>query len=357
MGNGCALFSEAENLLSDIGKYSLFSSSEWFDLVARNGLNFGDSHDAFVMQNTEFGCTAFIPVIKRKHHWLSTLTCPYTCRFPLIIKPHHAFDVGKEFGRQILSHMQGTLRMDCLDPQDPALPEFSRGMETSGLKVIAFEHFGNHWENISNISWNSYLASRPGILRSTIRRKKTKLNTMKGKISILRGHLPPEQLEKLIRDYLCVYSTSWKKQEPFPNFNPCMIQMLSSSGSLRAGIITIPSQEGDKPIAAQIWAVQGGVATILKLAHDGAYETLSAGTVLTAAIIEQVMNDDHPRRLDFGRGDDPYKKQWTTQRTGMVGIIAVRPYTPAGLFFLTRHFIGKALRIISKSCRRKGSKP
>jgi CelD/BcsL family acetyltransferase involved in cellulose biosynthesis len=115
------------------------------------------------------------------------------------------------------------------------------------------------------------------------------------------------------------------------------MQRLAEAGWLRLALCHL---EG-RPIAAQLWAVAGNEATVLKLAHDQAFDRWSPGTVLTAFAIRRIMEEGGIATLDFGRGDDPYKAQWTSVRTQHVGIlwtsITRRPATVA------RHALGRLL--------------
>jgi CelD/BcsL family acetyltransferase involved in cellulose biosynthesis len=84
------------------------------------------------------------------------------------------------------------------------------------------------------------------------------------------------------------------------------------------------------PVAAQYWLLSGGVAALLKLAHDQAALADSPGTVLTALMIRQLIEADQPTSLDFGRGDDPYKQLWASERRQRIGVTLSDPWHPAG---------------------------
>jgi len=45
--------------------------------------------------------------------------------------------------------------------------------------------------------------------------------------------------------------------------------------------------------------------------------------------------------IDFGRGDDPYKQLWTSQRRQRIGMVLAAPWHPAGIAALLRHAAGR----------------
>ena len=95
-------------------------------------------------------------------------------------------------------------------------------------------------------------------------------------------------------------------------------------------------------MAAQYWILSGGQATLLKLAHDAAARAASPGTALTAMMVRHLIGEDHARSLDFGRGDDPYKQLWVSQRGQRIGLMLTDPWHPAGMVELARQATARA---------------
>ena len=95
-------------------------------------------------------------------------------------------------------------------------------------------------------------------------------------------------------------------------------------------------------MAVQFWIVEAGQATVLKLAHDEAAKADSPGTVLTALMLQHLLDQEHVGQIDFGRGDDAYKRLWASQRRQRIGVVLANPRHPRGLAFLGRHALGRA---------------
>jgi CelD/BcsL family acetyltransferase involved in cellulose biosynthesis len=104
----------------------------------------------------------------------------------------------------------------------------------------------------------------------------------------------------------------------------------------------------DQPVAAQFWVVDSGRATVLKLAHDEAAKARSPGTVLTALMLRYLLDHEHVDWIDFGRGDDPYKRLWATERRQRIGVVLVNPRHPRGLAFLGRHALGQVRQALTR---------
>lgn len=226
-------------------------------------------------------------------------------------------------------------------PLDPSSREFriiAEGLSFTCYVPFSFFCFGNWFMPVTS-NWQEYLAQREGVLRATIRRKGKEFLARGGYYEIIDGD---DRLEYALQAYLTVYKASWKVPEPFENFIPGFVKMLASKGWLRLGVATLD----EKPIAVQLWIVANGKASIFKLAYDEDYKKYSAGTLLSAVLMQHVIDKDNVFSVDYLIGDDPYKSSWMTFRRERWGIVAYNRNTIFGVFCLCRELIGRLLKYL-----------
>jgi hypothetical protein len=233
------------------------------------------------------------------------------------------------------------LQLAPLDRDTPLFALLQESLRAAGWWVQPYFAFGNWHLPCEGLRWADYLAQRPGELRSTLKRKQKKLAaTPAARLEIVTGADDPGAA---IDAFTAAYAQSWKCPEPYPEFMPGLIRLAARRGWLRLGIAWL----NDRPIAAQLWLVANGVASIYKLAYDEAHADLSPGTLLTARLIEHVLEVDRVREIDYLTGDDAYKRDWMTHRRERWGIAAFNPRTIAGALRgtvdISRHAIRRIL--------------
>lgn len=333
------LTTDARRLFETGGRRDFALGAGWFRNLIANGLPPGTEPCLAVLSRGS-ATLAIAPMQRHKTGALGSLTNWYTCLYtPLFADgapmAQTAQLLGRELGR--LCGTRPTVRIEALPVEWPAIDAFVAGIAEAGLLVRRFAMFGNWHEAIAARSWPEYLADRPGSLRELIRRK-SRQAARGGRIEFesirSSGSLP-----RGIAAYETVYSRSWKPTEPYPRFNPGLMQEAAAVGALRLGIGWL----GDVPAAAQFWIVANGVATVLKLAHDETHRARSPGTLLTARMVEELIGEG-VEAIDFGRGDDPYKRLWARERRQRIGLLLVNPKRVRGIVALARHDAGRALR-------------
>ena len=154
----------------------------------------------------------------------------------------------------------------------------------------------NHVLPVNGRSYADYLAARPGPVRTTLKRKASKIA-----VTIETAFNPDTWAA-----YEAIYAESWKPGEGSPAFLRAFAEAEGTAGRLRLGLACADGA----PVAAQLWTVEHGTAYIHKLAHTQAAKPLSPGTTLSAALFEQVIDRDRVQLVDFGTGNDGYKRDW-----------------------------------------------
>ncbi|WCT78172.1 GNAT family N-acetyltransferase [Novosphingobium humi] len=198
----------------------------------------------------------------------------------------------------------------------------------AGLLEAAFARAGwiverapcdtNHFLRLNGRSYADYLAARPGALRTTLKRKAKKVSIT------LYDYFSDAAWD----DYETVYAQSWKPEEGSPALLRRFAQEEGAAGRLRMGVAHGEIEGVNQPVAAQMWTVENGTAYIHKLAYVEAAKPISPGTSLSAALFERVIESDHVHTVDFGTGDDPYKRDWMEESRPRYRITAYHPLRP-----------------------------
>lgn len=172
----------------------------------------------------------------------------------------------------------------------------------------------NHILPVGGRSYAEYLAGRAGPLRTTLKRKADRVAVT------IETAFNPESWAS----YEAIYAKSWKSEEGHPAFLRQFAEQEGAAGRLRLAI----ARADGHPVAAQFWTVEAGTAFIHKLAHSEAANALSPGTTLTAALLKRVIDHDKVELVDFGTGNDAYKRDWMEQVRPRYRIEAFRAKWP-----------------------------
>ena len=93
-------------------------------------------------------------------------------------------------------------------------------------------------------------------------------------------------------------------------FLRALAEQEGAAGTLRLGI----ARKDGRPVAAQLWLVENGEATIHKLAYARGCEGAFARHDARQAMFRRALDVDRVAAIDYGTGDDPYKRDWMAER-------------------------------------------
>lgn len=201
------------------------------------------------------------------------------------------------------------------------------GFRTAGWSLWREACDTNHVLPVNGRSFDAYLAGRPGHLRTTLKRKAARINCF-----ILECFD-----EEAWNAWEAIYRDSWKPSEGSPAFLRAFAEAEARAGRMRLGMAFADGM----PIAGQLWTVEAGTAFIHKLAHRETARDLSPGTVLSAALFRQVIDRDRVALIDFGTGDDAYKRDWMESQRPRYRLTMLRPGAPANWPLLARRTLAR----------------
>ncbi|QFT78034.1 GNAT family N-acetyltransferase [Erythrobacter sp. THAF29] len=328
-----ARYHDSVNVLQDLSLQdgavatpSPFDRAEWYALLADAGLTpliaiASDNESTAALALTEENGR-----IKPLRNWYS-----FTWR-QLAPEGEAGDRLLLEIARQLKSRGH-RVTMEPVPTEDGSADRLSRAFKAAGWRVETTPCDLNHILNVNGRSFAEYWASRPGPLRTTLKRKGKKVDVA----------IHTEFDEVAWSHYERVYAESWKPAEDHPHMLRAFARAEGAAGRLRLGLAFYDGEA----VAAQFWTVENKTAFIHKLAHLESYKQLSAGTTLSAALFEHVIDRDHVDLVDFGTGDQRYKADWMEDTRLRYRIDCIDPGSPKGWIDLARRWVSRIRRTAS----------
>lgn len=225
-----------------------------------------------------------------------------------------------------------------LPDEDRSASRLENAFRSNGWLVRRSACDTNHVLPVDGRSYEQYLAARPGKLRTTLKRKSGKVETR------VLDRFDAE----IWRAYEAIYAESWKPEEGSPAFLRAFAESEGEAGRMRLGVALADGE----PVAAQMWTVEHGTAWIHKLAHREAAKPLSPGSVLSAALFRHVIDVDRVDLVDFGTGDDPYKRDWMEIVRPRYRLDMFRPGAPRNWPILGRDMLRSGAQYLAATAKR-----
>lgn len=222
----------------------------------------------------------------------------------------------------LIDYLLRTKEWDVIDLQ--SLPEekfefesMQTAAEKAGLVYQEYPCFGNWY--LDGIEYDSgrYLETLSSNICNNAKRYRKALERKGTLTRVLVTDGSKEKIDRFLDDYYSVYWESWKKTEADRTFHRDIATFACQKGWLRLGFLYFNGE----PIAAQYWLVHGGVAHNLKLLFKEKFRKYVPGIILTIEVIRHLIDCDKVSALDFGIGDDPFKKDWMPKRRERKGVL------------------------------------
>lgn len=324
MGFEVELFDSLDAVAADAGgavdrSASLFDRLDWFRLVAAHCPPPG----RLLAARARSGERAAWLFLAEKDGRAEAWRCWYSLRFGLAGDSEGAEPIAKALRKRL-----SRLEIAPLGDAEPLASAFRR----SGWMTLISPATTSWRIDTAGQDFETYWAARPGKLRNTAQRKAKAAGL---DIAIHRAFDPAAWAA-----YEDVYAASWKPEEGSPAFLRAMAEQEGEAGRLRLGIAR---REG-RPLAAQLWTVEDGTAWIHKLAYREDSKSLSPGTVLSMAMFRSALDEDRVSRIDYGTGDDGYKRDWMGERATLWRLEAYNLASPRGLLGAARAGLSALVR-------------
>jgi len=260
-------------LLGEDGQEAPFDRLAWFAAL-----------DAFcdlppLLATARNGTGAAVLPLKRGKGGLEGLSNWYSFRLKPIVTPGADAEALLAALARGLARRTRRIVLDKVPDEDGSASLLARAFRKAGWVVLRTPCDANHVLAVNGRSHAEYLSGRPGKLRTTIKRKAGKVETF-----ILRD-FDAEAWDT----YEAIYRQSWKPEEGSPEFLRAFAMAEAAAGRMRFGMAFV---EGE------------------------------------AALFEQVIDRDGVTMVDFGTGDDGYKRDWMEQVRQRYRLDMFRPLYP-----------------------------
>lgn len=283
-----------------------FGQLPWFVLLEQAG-------NRPVVIVARSGTNAFALPLVRSATGLRVLTNWYAFTWQPLQTPDAHGAMLTDLARDLAYHTS-CLVLDKLPDENGAAALLEQTFRKARWFVQREVVDANHYLRVAGRTFDAYLATRPGALRTTLNRKAKKVELRLARTFDAADWAAYEE----------IYRNSWKPEEGDPALLRRFAEHESQAGHYLFGMALADGV----PVAAQFWTVEGGVAYIHKLAHLESAQPLSPGTTLTAALLAEVIDHDRVREVDFGTGNDGYKADWMDAVRPRYRLICLRPADP-----------------------------
>jgi CelD/BcsL family acetyltransferase involved in cellulose biosynthesis len=229
----------------------------------------------------------------------------------------HAADLPRVFDRlvRLLGQMFGArflldLNEMRLGPDEiKALGELStRG----GLFSYRLEHKAGSRYLVLKESFEENFRSLSKHTQKEFRRKINRISRL-GQLGLLKVS-GREQVERHLDRFFALYARTWKGAERHPGFYYRLCPLFESRGMLHFHALTL----NGRPIAYLISILSGDTLYGIKTTYDPSFSAYSPGVLLFYKVIEDIFTMPGVREFDIGRGDEQFKREWTSTIHGHV---------------------------------------
>jgi len=331
------------------GFYTPWFCWEWFDLCLRHG-EAGTLHALIVRRDGELSAIAPFAVRSERYKGIipaRVISFIGGSRSPLkgIVFGRADDALQREVTSLVLEYLCKDFRAwDVLELEPIADPDDGGKipvlLERKGLSFRTYVSCANRYCAVNSASFDGFFEGLPQSTRKDIsycRRRLEKNGSLAFRI-ITSG----DSLDQCLDVYDTVRANSWKAAERDQDFNREFMHVAAAKGWLRLGVLSFD----ETPIAVQKWIVADSRAYIYDVLYDEGYKKHSPGKILTSMMFQHAIDKDGVTYVDYLRGDEPYKQEWTPMLRNRIGIDG---YNKSVLGYATCILMNKVVPLLKKN--------
>lgn len=290
----------------------------------------------------------YFPVFGRTMRKLMFITSPMDMSRPKLVFGQKAGRCLPAFTGWLQAHRDNWDILDIDEQLNSAATEILRQEFASMRCLLAESETVCPYVELDG-TWSMFLASRSKKLRGNVNRLRRRL-AEEGEITVRRVATWPE-LDSAMDTYCEIESKSWKATRDLD------LSSDKSSYFFHKGLACVFGEDesfelrilecGGRPIAGTYGIVRDGVFQSLKIAHDGAFDRFSPGTVLESYELENLF-DGGVSRYEFMGSFLANKLRWTSNVYETTNIHIYQRQPRLMLFFFTFFVFKRKVKSVLK---------
>ncbi len=192
-----------------------------------------------------------------------------------------------------------------------------------GLRPFVRQAYPRHYADLSQ-SFDNYLAGFSAKSRSSLKRKRRKLEERSGGELDVRLYRTAEEMEDFYREARALSALTYQERlldAGLPEGALPDMQALAAADQVRAWLLRVDG----RPVSYLYAPADGETLLYAYLGYDPAFADLSPGTVLQLEAMRMLMEEGRFRWFDFTEGDGQHKRHFATGSVPSVDLLLLRP--------------------------------
>jgi CelD/BcsL family acetyltransferase involved in cellulose biosynthesis len=193
----------------------------------------------------------------------------------------------------------------------------------AGMRCFVRANYPRHYADLS-LGYDQYLATFSAKSRSSLKRKRRKLEERSGGRLDLRLYRTREEMETFYRAARSVSALTYQERlldAGLPEGALPEMLDLAAQDQVRAWLLFVDG----RPVSYLYAPAERATLRYAYLGYDPAFSGFSPGTVLQIEAMRMLMEENRFRWFDFTEGDGQHKRQFATASINSLDLLLLRP--------------------------------